>query len=96
MMYLLFVLGLAFLVGGGELLINSGVKLAKKLHLPPLVIGVVLMGCGTSLPELSASITALSNGVPGMAFGKHIKYFICFRLICVVVACAHRLDRISS
>lgn len=72
MMYLLFVLGLAFLVGGGELLVNSGVKLAKKLHLPPLVIGVVLMGCGTSLPELSASITALSNGVPGMAFGSII------------------------
>ena len=72
MMYLLFVLGLAFLVGGGELLVNSGVKLAKKLHLSPLVIGIVLMGCGTSLPELSASITALSNGVPGMAFGNII------------------------
>ncbi len=74
MTYLLFVLGLALLVGGGEVLVHSGVKLAKKLHLSPLIIGIVLMGCGTSLPELSASLTALTAKppVPGIAFGNII------------------------
>ena len=74
MIYLLFVVGLALLIGGGEVLVNSGVKLAKKLRLSPLVIGIVLMGCGTSLPELSASLTALSARppVPGIAFGNII------------------------
>ena len=74
MVYLLFVVGLALLVGGGEVLVHSGVKLAKQLHLSPLVIGIVLMGCGTSLPELSASLTALSATppVPGIAFGNII------------------------
>ena len=74
MSYLLFILGLALLVGGGELLVHSGIALAHKLHLSPLIIGIVLMGVGTSLPELSASLTAiLSNPpAPGIAFGNVI------------------------
>ena len=74
MAYLLFVLGLVLLVGGGELLVQSGIALANKLHLPPLIIGIVLMGVGTSLPELSASLSAtLSNPpAPGIAFGNVI------------------------
>ena len=74
MAYLLFVLGLVLLVGGGELLVQSGIALANKLRLPPLIIGIVLMGVGTSLPELSASLSAtLSNPpAPGIAFGNVI------------------------
>ena len=74
MAYLLFVLGLLLLVGGGELLVQSGIALAHKLRLPPLIIGIVLMGVGTSLPELSASLSAmLSNPpTPGIAFGNVI------------------------
>ncbi len=74
MAYLLFVLGLLLLVGGGELLVHSGIALAHKLRLPPLIIGIVLMGVGTSLPELSASLSAiLSNPpAPGIAFGNVI------------------------
>lgn len=74
MAYLLFVLGLILLVGGGELLVQSGIALAHKLRLSPLIIGIVLMGVGTSLPELSASLSAiLSNPpAPGIAFGNVI------------------------
>lgn len=74
MAYLLFVLGLLLLVGGGELLVQSGVALAHKLRLSPLIIGIVLMGVGTSMPELAASLNAmLSNPpAPGIAFGNVI------------------------
>lgn len=74
MTYLTFVLGLAFLIFGGEVLVRNGVKLAHKLHLSPLVIGIVLMGVGTSLPELSASISALFSRppAPDIAFGNVI------------------------
>ena len=74
MSYLLFILGLALLVGGGELLVQSGLNLAHKLRLSPLIIGIVLMGVGTSLPELAASLSAmLSNPpTPGIAFGNVI------------------------
>ena len=74
MSYLLFVLGLALLVGGGELLVHSGIALAHKLRLSPLIIGIVLMGVGTSLPELSASLSAMFSNppAPGIAFGNVI------------------------
>ena len=74
MTYFLFALGLALLVGGGELLVRSGMALAHKLRLNPLIIGIVLMGVGTSLPELSASLTAMvaNPPTPGIAFGNVI------------------------
>ena len=74
MMYMLFVLGLILLVGGGELLVQSGVALAHKLRLSPLIVGIVLMGVGTSLPELSASLSAILSNPPnpGIAFGNII------------------------
>ena len=74
MAYLLFCLGLGLLVAGGELLVQSGVSLAHKLHLSPLVVGILLMGIGTSMPELAASLNAiLSNPpAPGIAFGNII------------------------
>lgn len=74
MTYFLFALGLALLVGGGELLVQSGMALAHKMRLNPLIIGIVLMGVGTSLPELSASVTAMvaNPPTPGIAFGNVI------------------------
>ena len=74
MSYLLFVLGLVLLIGGGELLVQSGLALAHKLKLSPLIIGIVLMGVGTSLPELSASLSAMFSNppAPGIAFGNVI------------------------
>lgn len=74
MMYMLFVLGLILMVGGGELLVQSGVALAHKLRLSPLIVGIVLMGVGTSLPELSASLSAILSNPPnpGIAFGNVI------------------------
>lgn len=74
MAWLLFVLGLVLLVGGGELLVQSGIALAHKLRLSPLIIGIVLMGVGTSLPELAASLSAILSNPPnpGIAFGNVI------------------------
>ena len=74
MSYFLFILGLGLLICGGELLVQSGIALAHKLHLSPLVIGIVLMGVGTSMPELAASLNAMlsSHPAPDIAFGNVI------------------------
>lgn len=74
MSYFLFILGLVLLLCGGELLVQSGIALAHKLHLSPLIIGIVLMGVGTSMPELAASLNAMlsSHPAPGIAFGNVI------------------------
>lgn len=74
MTYLIFCFGLVLLITGGEVLVRNGVKLAHKLKLSPLMIGIILMGVGTSLPELSASLSALfaNPPTPGIAFGNVI------------------------
>jgi cation:H+ antiporter len=63
-------LGLVILLAGGELLVRGAVAAAKSLGVSPLLIGLTLVGFGTSTPELVTSITAALNGSPGIAVGN--------------------------
>ncbi len=62
--------GLVFLVVGGELLVRGSVRLAEIMGLSPLVIGLTLVGFGTSTPELVTSVQAALAGSPGIAVGN--------------------------
>lgn len=62
--------GLACLVLGGELLVRGSVQVATRLGVSPLVIGLTLVGFGTSTPELVTSVQAALNGSPGIAYGN--------------------------
>ncbi|WP_239806531.1 calcium/sodium antiporter [Croceicoccus hydrothermalis] len=64
------VLGLVLLIGGGELLVSGAVKLAAKARVAPLFIGLVVVGFGTSAPELVASVEAVRAGAPAIAWGN--------------------------
>lgn len=66
----LIVLGLIGLVLGGELLVRGAVSVARALRISPLVIGLTLVGFGTSTPELVASLQAALAGSPGIAVGN--------------------------
>ncbi len=63
-------LGLIGLVIGGELLVRGAVSAAKTLGISPLVIGLTLVGFGTSTPELVTSLQAAWAGSPGIAIGN--------------------------
>ncbi len=63
-------LGLLLLLVGGELLVRGAVSSAKALGVSPLLIGLTLVGFGTSTPELVTSVTAAMNGSPGIAVGN--------------------------
>lgn len=63
-------LGLVLLLVGGELLVRGAVASAKSLGVSPLLIGLTLVGFGTSTPELVTSVTAALNGSPGIAVGN--------------------------
>lgn len=63
-------LGLVLLLVGGELLVRGAVASAKSLGASPLLIGLTLVGFGTSTPELVTSVTAALNGSPGIAVGN--------------------------
>jgi cation:H+ antiporter len=62
--------GLALLAVGGEFLVRGAVQLAERLGVSPLVIGLTLVGFGTSTPELVASVQASLAGSPGIAVGN--------------------------
>ncbi|HMS95060.1 MAG TPA: calcium/sodium antiporter [Tabrizicola sp.] len=70
MTFLLFLLGLALLLAGGELLVRGASTLARAFRLSPLVIGLTIVGFGTSSPELIVALRAALGGQPGIAIGS--------------------------
>jgi len=62
--------GLVLLVAGGDLLVRGAVRVAGRLGVSPLVIGLTLVGFGTSAPELVTSVQAALSGEPGIAWGN--------------------------
>ncbi len=66
------VFGLVLMLIGGEGLVRGAVALAERLGISPLVIGVTLIGFGTSAPELATCIDAALRGAPGIAVGNVI------------------------
>lgn len=69
---LLIAVGILLLWGGGELLVSGARSLARTLGLSSLVIGLTVVAFGTSSPELAASLTAVYQGAPDVAFGNVI------------------------
>lgn len=70
--YILVGLGLVLLVAGGEVLVRGALGLSARFRMAPAVIGAVVMGFGTSTPELAASLGAALAGAPGLALGNVI------------------------
>lgn len=64
------VAGLVLLVIGGELLVRGAVGLAEKAGVSALVIGLVIVGFGTSTPELVTSVEAALAGSAAIAWGN--------------------------
>ena len=62
--------GLIALLAGGDLLVRGAVGVARRLGVSPLVIGLTLVGFGTSAPELVTSVSAALAGAPGIALGN--------------------------
>lgn len=70
MVYAEIILGIALLLGGGEALVRGSIGLARRLGVSPLIIGLTLVGFGTSTPELAASIEAALADAPGIVVGN--------------------------
>jgi cation:H+ antiporter len=69
---LLVIFGLMGLVAGGEMLVRGAVSAAKSYGISPMVIGLTLVGFGTSTPELVTSLQAAFSGSSGIAIGNVI------------------------
>ncbi len=69
---LLLFVGLALLLGGGDLLVRGSSALAKSFGVSPLVIGLTVVAFGTSAPELSVNLLAAFQGNTEISFGNII------------------------
>jgi cation:H+ antiporter len=68
--YILFAIGLVALFFGGEFLVKGASNIARRYNLSPMVIGLTIVGFGTSAPELLVSVQAALAGQPAIAIGN--------------------------
>jgi len=64
------ILGLAGLVVGAELIVRHGAKLAARLGVPSIIVGLTIVSLGTSAPELAVGIDAVRTGAGSLAVGN--------------------------
>lgn len=54
----LIILGFALLIKGADFLVEGASNIAKKFHIPEIIIGLTIVSIGTSMPELFVSVTS--------------------------------------
>ena len=64
------ILGLVILVLAGDALVRGAVGLSLRLGVPALIVSLTIVAIGTSAPELLISVSAVSEGAPGIAIGN--------------------------
>lgn len=69
---ILFIIGLVLLVWSSDIFIDGASSVAKHMSISPLIIGVVVLGFGTSSPEILVSIHASLDNSPALAIGNVI------------------------
>lgn len=74
---LLFIVGLICLIKGGDIFVDSSVSIAKRFHIPELLIGATVVSIGTTLPEVMVSATGAIQGNGAIAYGNAIGSIIC-------------------
>lgn len=74
-------IGFVLLIKGADLLVNGASSIAKKFHIPEIIIGLTIVSIGTSMPELFVSTTSAIGGHSDMAIGNVIGSNVCNLLL---------------
>ena len=69
---LLIILGFVLLVKGADFLVDGASNIAKRFHIPEIVIGLTIVSIGTSMPELVVSVTSALEGHSDISIGNII------------------------
>lgn len=77
----LILVGFILLIKGADLLVEGASGLAKKFHIPEIIIGLTIVSIGTSMPELFVSITSAVEGLEDISLGNVIGSNICNLLL---------------
>ena len=74
---ILFCVGLFILIKGGDWFVDGATGIARKFHLPEILIGATVVSIGTTLPEVMVSAQGALQGSGDMAYGNAIGSIIC-------------------
>jgi len=68
--YISIIIGIILLSFGGDYLVKGSSGLARKLNISPMIIGIVIIGFGTSVPEIFVASNAVINNSSDIALGS--------------------------
>ena len=92
---LLFLLGFALLIKGGDWFVDGAVGIAHRFHLPELLIGATVVSIGTTLPEVMVSSQAAAEGIAGISYGNAIGSVICNTSLIAALTVAIRPGKVD-
>ena len=81
------VIGFVLLIKGADFFVEGSSSVAKRLHVPAIIIGLTIVAMGTSLPETAVSVSAALTGnnelaVSNVSRFQYIQSDGCYRCVC--------------
>ncbi len=92
---LLFIVGLVCLIKGGDWFVDGATALARRFHLPELLIGATVVSIGTTLPEVMVSTMSALSGHGEIAYGNAIGSVICNAALIAAITIAVRPGKVD-
>lgn len=93
---LLFIVGLVCLIKGGDWFVDGATAIARRFHLPELLIGATVVSIGTTLPEVMVSTTSALTGHGEIAYGNAIGSVICNTALIAAITIAVRPGKVDK
>ncbi len=92
---LLFAVGLVCLIKGGDWFVDGSTGIARRFHIPELLIGATIVSIGTTLPEVMVSTTSAIQGHSEIAYGNAIGSIICNTALIAAITIAVRPGKVE-
>ena len=93
---LCFAIGLILLIKGGDWFVDGATGVAKKFHLPDIIVGATVVSIGTTLPEIMVSITGALQGQGAMSYGNAIGSIICNTALIAAISVACKPGAVNT
>lgn len=77
----LIIVGFLLLIVGADLLVRGSSNIAKRFHIPEMIIGLTIVALGTSMPELMITVSSATKGATDLIIGNAIGSNICNLLL---------------
>ena len=89
-------MGLVCLIKGGDWFVDGATAIARRFHLPELLIGATVVSIGTTLPEVMVSTTSALTGHGEIAYGNAIGSVICNTALIAAITIAVRPGKVDK